>query len=630
VNVTREFLHHILDPKLSANERARIRRKYAKQFEEAGNYDRAREAMGELWQGVGERPAWQGLDEEVKGEVLLRAGALTGWIGSTEQIEGAQEEAKNLISESIAIFEALNDIKRLADAQSELAVCYWRQGAIDDARVWLAEALSRTDDRDVDLRAIALLRSAAVEKVADRLNDALNILKTAAPLFERSSDEAVKGRFHNEFANVLRRLGTTQKRTDYIDSALLEYDAASFYFGEAGHARYQACVENNLALFYLELNKRAEAHEHLVRVQALFTDFGDAVHLAQVHETWARFFLAEGDLKNAEKSAQLAVQMLEEGGEQSLLAEALTTYGITLARSHQEEQARAVFERAIEVAERVDDLESASLAGLTLVEQLPESRAEDELFTILERADNRLENTQNEDLLRRRKNCFRRLGHRILWRDWPTSLRKSVRQHEACQILRALKESGGNMAQAARSLKLSAQGLQKILNTRQRNLLKPLEEIRAGQRVTSFADRLAGALRLGEGSGDRTVRILHIEDNEMVAGMVKETLEIQGWQVDTYANGSAALEKIASDADYDLLLLDYDLPGVNGIELVHRARELAHRSRTPIIVLSANPVEAAALKAGADEFLPKPQGISALVETITRLLEAPDQEHQES
>jgi len=620
VKVTREFLHHILNRKLSANERARIRCKYAKQFEEAGNYDRALEAMGELWQGVGERPVLEGLDEDVKGEVLLRAGALTGWIGSTEQIEAAQEEAKNLISESIAVFEGLNDVKKLADAQSELAVCYWRQGAIDDARLWLAEALSHTEDRDGDVRPVALLRSAAVEKVADRLNDALNILTTAAPLFERSSNQTIKGRFHNEFASVLRRLGMTQKRSDYIDRALFEYDAASFHFGEAGHARYQACVENNLALFYLELDKRAEAHEHLVRVQALFTDLGDTVHLAQVHETWARFFLAEGDLKNAEKSAQLAVQMLEEGGEQSLLAEALTTYGIILSHSNQQDQSRAVFERAIEVAEQVDDLESAGLAGLTLVEQLPESLADDELFAILERADNRLENTQNEDLLRRRKNCFRRLGHHFLWCDWPTSLRKSKRQHEARQILRALKESGGNVAKAARLLELSAQGLQKILNTRQRNLLKPLEEIRAGQRETSLAEDPAGALHQDEGNGDRTVRILHVEDNELVAGIVKETLEDQGWRVDRCANGNDALEKISSEADYDLLLIDYDLPGLNGIELVRRARQMAHRSRTPIVMLSASVVEAAAREVGADMFLHKPQDIGALAEMITHLL----------
>lgn len=59
-------------------------------------------------------------------------------------------------------------------------------------------------------------------------------------------------------------------------------------------------------------------------------------------------------------------------------------------------------------------------------------------------------------------------------------------------------------------------------------------------------------------------KILHIEDNEMVSGMAKEMLEEQGWQVETCAEGNAALEKISGEADYDLLLVDYDLPGVKG------------------------------------------------------------------
>ena len=77
-----------------------------------------------------------------------------------------------------------------------------------------------------------------------------------------------------------------------------------------------------------------------------------------------------------------------------------------------------------------------------------------------------------------------------------------------------------------------------------------------------------------------------------------------------------------------MLLLDYDLPGVNGLELVSRARKLVHRERTPIIVLSATPVAAAAREAGADAFLQKPQDIGSLVETITRLVGEREQERK--
>ena len=60
------------------------------------------------------------------------------------------------------------------------------------------------------------------------------------------------------------------------------------------------------------------------------------------------------------------------------------------------------------------------------------------------------------------------------------------------------------------------------------------------------------------------------------------------------------------------MIFDYDLPGINGLELVQRARKLAHRSRTPVAVLSATPVEAEAREAGADVFLRKPLMVRAI------------------
>ncbi len=100
----------------------------------------------------------------------------------------------------------------------------------------------------------------------------------------------------------------------------------------------------------------------------------------------------------------------------------------------------------------------------------------------------------------------------------------------------------------------------------------------------------------------RVIRILHVEDNQVVADAVRETLQVEGWEVETCADGAAALKKILSHAHYDLLLLDYDLPNVSGIELVQRARNLTHRHQTPIIVLSAALGEAASLEAGANKF----------------------------
>ncbi len=625
MNSTEHLLHQINDTNVSINERARLRCQVAKQLEEIGKYEAAREAMGELWDSVDERPKLQEFDERTTGEVLLRVGTLTGWIGSTKQIEGAQETAKNLISESLAIFESIHEVKKVAEAQIEIGYCYWREGAIDEARVWLKQALSKLDDEDGDLKGVALVRSALFEKVQNRLTDAFHILTSATRLFEASSNDTLKGRFHNEFANVLRRLGVIQNCADYIDRAVIEYTAASFHFEQAGHSRYQGCVENNLALLYLKTNKLAEAHEHLDRAQALFTTIKDVVHLAQVYETRARVMLAEGVNAKSEQMARTAVQLLGKGGEQSLLAEALTTQGISLSRLRRGDQARTALECAINIAEQAGDLESAGTAAITLAEQLAERLSEDELSSILKRADSLLENTENVALLRRHADAYRAFS--MIHIDWPTPLDKSVHRFEARMIRRALEEANGVIAQAARLLVLTHQNLHNILNNRHNNLRKLAKALKARKRQTSLNNDVTGALINDTRSEVATVRILHVEDNRVIAETVRETLEMEGWDVETCADGTVGLKKILSDAHYDLLLLDYDLPGVSGIELVRHARGAAHRQETPIIVLSAALGEAEAREAGANEFLHKPEDIRSLVQTISGLLSsAEDQE----
>src|SRR5436853_7511528 len=99
--ISSQLLHRIADPTLSPDERARLRCQLAKQLEDTGNYEAAREAMGELWSRVGERLTLDELDSDTAAEVLLRVGALTGWIGSAKQIHGLQELAKNRNSQSL-------------------------------------------------------------------------------------------------------------------------------------------------------------------------------------------------------------------------------------------------------------------------------------------------------------------------------------------------------------------------------------------------------------------------------------------------------------------------------------------------------------------------------------------------
>lgn len=626
MNSTKELLHQIHDPNISNDERAILRCRLAKQFEEVGNYDAAREAMGGLWSGIGTDPNLEGLNQRSAAEVLLRAGAVTGWIGSVKQIESAQETAKNLISQSIAIFESLKEVKKVAEAQTEIALCYEREGALDETRVMFAEALSRLEDQDGDLKAVALLRSAVLEQLANRLNDALHISITAAPLFETSSNHTLKGRFHNEFANILRDLAAIEDRPDYRDRAVIEYTAASVHFEQAGHTRYQACVENNLGMLFATIGRFVEAHEHLDRAQALFTHLNDNVHLAQVEETRSRVMLAEGGVAKAEKIAKSAVRMLEKGGEQSLLAEALTTHGVALARLGNETQARAAFERAKASAEQAGDLESAGTAALTLFEELAEQLSDDEICDALEPAYEFLRHTKNAATRNRLLHAgFRALSliHAFQPDLQSFSIDQTLHRHEARYIKLALERAGGNISQAARLLGLrSVTNLQYMLNNPHKNLRDFLPKIKtAGD---SNPDKDVG--RLQGKAGQKPVRILHVEDDLTVAGLVQEIAREETWEVEHRIEGNAALEQLASDTHYDLLLVDHELPGLNGLELIEHVRSMFHRRYMPIVMMSGTLDEAAALEAGADAFLRKPQGIGFVVDTINRLLHEREQD----
>ena len=111
-----QLLRRIDDPAVGREERVALRCELARELTEAGSYEAARSALGDLWRRVGEPPALEGLDDRTAATVLLRAGALAGWIGSARQIPGAQEEAKNLISRSFEIFRSLGVKEKAAEA----------------------------------------------------------------------------------------------------------------------------------------------------------------------------------------------------------------------------------------------------------------------------------------------------------------------------------------------------------------------------------------------------------------------------------------------------------------------------------------------------------------------------------
>lgn len=477
------------------SEQARLQCTLAKEQEEAGNFELARQALAGLWQRVGERPELNGLDSLASAEVLLRAGTLTGWIGSAQQISGAQESAKDLISESAGAFESLALPERVAEARIDLAICYWREGALDEARVTLQDVLTQLGDSQSEQRLRALLNAAVVEKVSVRYRDALRIHSEAAPLFAQSSNHALRGKFHNEYATVLKNIGLAEHREEYIDRALVEYAAASFHFEEAGHQRFLGVVENNLGFLFVHLGRYQDAQKHIDRARAVAVALKDRGLIAQFDDTRAKALLGAGRNSEAETIARASVRSLEQGGEQSLLAGALITHGIALARTNAHDPALTALRRGISVAEQAGDPDSAGIAALTVVEELESFVPRPELRGYYFRAESMLARSQHAGVRARLGEAARRIlgggnanevpdtsasespRHTATARSasaepWTgASLEELVLNFEGDLIRRALESSGGSVTRAARLLGITHQGLAFILNGRHKSLL---------------------------------------------------------------------------------------------------------------------------------------------------------------
>lgn len=109
-------------------------------------------------------------------------------------------------------------------------------------------------------------------------------------------------------------------------------------------------------------------------------------------------------------------------------------------------------------------------------------------------------------------------------------------------------------------------------------------------------------------------KILVIDDEQMILDMLRDQLEIEGYQVLTAQNAEEAMKRLAGEPN--LILLDINMPGMDGIELCEKIREDV---TCPILFLTARIEEAdrvAGLHAGGDDYIMKPFSLSELMARV--------------
>ena len=110
-------------------------------------------------------------------------------------------------------------------------------------------------------------------------------------------------------------------------------------------------------------------------------------------------------------------------------------------------------------------------------------------------------------------------------------------------------------------------------------------------------------------------KILIIEDEEAIADLEKDYLELSGFEVEIETRGDRGLER-ALETDYDMYILDLMLPGMDGFEICKRIREVKN---TPVLMVSAKKDDIDKIRGlglGADDYITKPFSPSELVARV--------------
>lgn len=471
---------------LTANDAALYRCEKALQLRDKGDFDGAQEVMQPLWKGISHHPDTTGLHPSVVADVLLCVGILTRWLASRNEIKEADGWARDLITEAITFYESVGDLKKVAEARTELAYCYFREGSFDEARILFTEALQRLTTEG-KTRANAILGLAVVEWSSSRNQEALKILTTNAPLFEKLAHHTMKGVYHNTLAQVLQALVTPEKKTAQLQRVVSEYEQADHHFKLARNIVFRALVKNNLGIVLRDLSRYREAQEYLDQARRLVASVRDKVRTAQIDQARAEVMIEQGRFKEAEKVARSAASSFRKSGRQCLLVEALTVRGIALARLRRKEEAQFTFQQAIEIAQQVNALNQAGITALTMIEELDDLTPET-LRVAHKRAIEWLADSQSPDLLRRINTAANRLFSHVesepitedadVLLNKPLDFEQEKLKAEKAMIKRALAQTNGSLTRAASLLSMTYQKLAYIMETRHKDLLTERTPIR--------------------------------------------------------------------------------------------------------------------------------------------------------
>lgn len=313
------------------------------ELERCGKYDEALADIKHIWPDTDKLPDTKNLPSRTAAEIILRCGALIGFIGHNRQLPGAQEKSKNLLGEARRRYLEIYDVEKIAEAENYLALAYWRNGELTEAITWIEESLARKLPVTSRTRLHSEIIKSLMNIPTKKYQKTIDSLEGLEQDFLNLGDDSLTGDFYGHLGLAFK--GLLQPAT-----ALKKMEQARVFHMKAGHWIYLGIDLNNLAQLYKRVGKYAEAHRIVDEAAEVFRKINDRTREGFALDTKAQIFLREGKYDAGLVTIDQAIAILSKSDNADYVAETYLTKSMLLLYAEDLTSAFLCLSDAVQIA----------------------------------------------------------------------------------------------------------------------------------------------------------------------------------------------------------------------------------------------------------------------------------------
>ncbi len=277
------------------------------------------EILKTVWNDFDSDPDFENLEPILLAQMFCLCGYFLSNFGRAKHISNFQMRGKDLLSKGIRIFEGLGIYDKLAEAKCHLALCYWREGATEEAEIVLIDAEERFAGNELHPIHLEIqINRLIIHYWNNDYQSALKIIDKIKIPMEFCPDERLQTMFHNQTALAYWCV------EDY-EKAIIHYKEAERFARFTNNIRSVAKVANNIANTYRMMGELEQSNVYVERAIKIFSDLGDEGWIANVLDTKALIRMAESKYEEALELIDISLRTQSQSDDAVSFIESLWT-----------------------------------------------------------------------------------------------------------------------------------------------------------------------------------------------------------------------------------------------------------------------------------------------------------------